>query len=155
VRFFSVQFDAQWQNIWTVTPGGAPRQIIRFTDGRVLWPTISYDGRTIAFERDFEVWKLETGSGQASKVAITRRGAASMPVLDHVTLTTGFSDLSLSPDGRKVVFSKRYSDVLLAKILTDPSMLPSVGQFGMPDLNLRQQEVAALVAFINHPRTRP
>jgi mono/diheme cytochrome c family protein len=49
---------------------------------------------------------------------------------------------------------KRYSDVLLAKILTDPSMLPPVGPFGMPDLNLRQQEVAALIAFINRPRTR-
>jgi Tol biopolymer transport system component len=95
------------QNIWTVTPGGAARQVTRFTDGRVLWPTISYDGRTIVFERDFEVWRLETGSGQASKVAITRRGAASTPVLDHVTLTTGFTDLSLSPDGRKVVFSAR------------------------------------------------
>jgi Cytochrome c len=48
---------------------------------------------------------------------------------------------------------KRYSDVLLAKILTDPSILPAAGSFGMPDLNLRQQEVAALVAFINKPRT--
>jgi cytochrome c peroxidase len=50
---------------------------------------------------------------------------------------------------------KRYSDVLLAKILTDPSILPPAGTFGMPDLNLRHHEVAALVAFINKPRTRP
>ena len=50
---------------------------------------------------------------------------------------------------------KRYSDVLLAKILTDPSILPAAGPFGMPNLNLRQQEVAALIAFINKPRTRP
>jgi hypothetical protein len=50
---------------------------------------------------------------------------------------------------------KRYSDVLLAKILTDPSMLPPAGIWTMPDLNLRSQEVAALVAFINKPRTRP
>lgn len=50
---------------------------------------------------------------------------------------------------------KRYSDVLLAKILTDPSILPPAGTFGMPNLNLRHKEVAALVAFINKPRTRP
>ncbi len=95
------------QNIWTVTPGAQARQVTRFTDGRVLWPTISADGRTIVFERDFEVWKLETASGQAAKVPITRRGAASSPALEHVTLTSGFSDLALSPDGRKVVFAAR------------------------------------------------
>jgi Tol biopolymer transport system component len=95
------------QNIWALTPGGQPRQITRFTDGRVLWPTISADGRAIVFERDFEVWKLDAASGQAAKVPITRRGAASTPAIDHVTLTNGFSDLALSPDGRKVVFVAR------------------------------------------------
>ncbi len=95
------------QNIWTITPGGPARQVTRFEDGRVLWPTISNDARTIVFERDFEVWKLDTASGQAAKVPITRRGAASSPAIEHVTLTTGFSDLALSPDGRKVAFAVR------------------------------------------------
>jgi Tol biopolymer transport system component/C-terminal processing protease CtpA/Prc len=95
------------QNIWTITPGAPARQVTRFSDGRVLWPTISADGRAIAFERDFEVWRLETANGQAAKVPITRRGAASTPEVEHVTLTNGFSDLALSPDGRKVVFTAR------------------------------------------------
>ena len=55
------------QNIWTQPLGGAAKQVTRFTDGRVLWPTISYDGRTIVFERDFEVWKLDIGSGQSQQ----------------------------------------------------------------------------------------
>src|SRR5688572_23223328 len=29
------------QNIWTLTLGAQPRQVTRFTDGRVLWPTIA------------------------------------------------------------------------------------------------------------------
>lgn len=104
------------QNVWMLAlserqrvegMGGAPRQVTRFTDGRVLWPTISYDGREIVFERDFEVWKLDTASGQAAKVAIGKRGAPSGPSLEHVTLTTGFQDLALSPDGRKAVFVAR------------------------------------------------
>jgi Tol biopolymer transport system component/C-terminal processing protease CtpA/Prc len=95
------------QNLWIVTPGGAPRQVSRFDDGRVLWPTISYDGRTIVFERDFEIWKLETADGRAARVPITKRGAPAAPSLEHVTLNNGFSDLALSPDGRKVVFVAR------------------------------------------------
>jgi len=92
------------QNIWTLPLGSAARQVTSFTDGRVLWPTISYDGKTIVFERDFEVWKMDTAGGPPSKVAITKRGAPAAPALEHVSLTNGFSDLALSPDGRKVVF---------------------------------------------------
>ena len=95
------------QNIWTQPLGGAARQVTRFTDGRVLWPTISYDGRTIVFERDFEIWKLDTSGGQASKVTISKRGVPPTAATEHVTLNNQFQDLSLSPDGRKVVFVAR------------------------------------------------
>src|ERR1044071_6506991 len=38
-------------NIWTVTPGRTDaRRASNFTDGRVLWPSIAYDGREIVFE---------------------------------------------------------------------------------------------------------
>jgi Tol biopolymer transport system component/C-terminal processing protease CtpA/Prc len=107
-RLFFVSDRSGAQNLWAVTPGDrTPRQVTSFKDGRVLWPTISYDGRTIVFERDFEIWKLETSGGQPAKVPIARRGTAAASTFEHVTLTNGFQDLSLSPDGRKVVFSAR------------------------------------------------
>jgi Tol biopolymer transport system component/C-terminal processing protease CtpA/Prc len=95
------------QNVWQLTPGESPRQVTRFTNGRVLWPTMSYDGRTIVFERDFEIWKLETADGRAAKVTIAKRGVPSTPLLEHVTMNNDFQDLALSPDGRKVVFVAR------------------------------------------------
>jgi Tol biopolymer transport system component/C-terminal processing protease CtpA/Prc len=95
------------QNLWMLEMGGPPRQVTRFTEGRVLWPTISHDGRTIVFERDFEVWSLDTAQGRASRVSITKRGMPAMPLIEHATLNNGFQDLALSPDGRKVVFVAR------------------------------------------------
>lgn len=97
------------QNIWTRTIGGrsAARQVTKFQDGRVLWPSISYDGRMIVFEHNFQIWKVETDSGRTSQVAITRRGAASGPAVDHLRLTEQFRDLALSPDGKKVAFIAR------------------------------------------------
>ena len=95
------------QNLWALTLGGTPRQITRFTSGRVLWPTMSHDGRAIAFERDFEVWMLDTADHRAAPVKISKRGVAAMPLVDRVTLNNGFQDLALSPDGRKVVFTAR------------------------------------------------
>jgi len=50
---------------------------------------------------------------------------------------------------------KRYSDGLLSMMLTNPAMIPKPDIWQMPDLKLQRQEVAALVAFINKPRTRP
>lgn len=92
------------QNVWSkaVTGTAAPRQLTNFTRGRVLWPSLAADGRLMAFEHDFEIWTLDTTTNAASRVAITRRGAPAATGVEHVTLTEGFTDLALSPDGRKV-----------------------------------------------------
>ncbi|HSB10805.1 MAG TPA: DPP IV N-terminal domain-containing protein [Blastocatellia bacterium] len=102
------------QNIWMSSPGRGDRkgnsnarQITKFKDGRVLWPNISYDGRTIVFERNFAIWKLDTASGQSSEVPITRRGAPAGPSVEHLRLTDQIQELALSPDGKKVAFVVR------------------------------------------------
>jgi Tol biopolymer transport system component/C-terminal processing protease CtpA/Prc len=95
------------QNLWLLPLGGAAREITHFKSGRVLWPSISYDGREIVFERNFEIWKLDTASGRAAKVDIVKRGAPAAPALAHVSLAGRFQQLVLSPDGRKVAFLAR------------------------------------------------
>jgi Tol biopolymer transport system component len=92
------------QNVWVKPLGGGERQVTRFRDGRVLWPSISYDGRTIVFERDFEIWRLDTGSGQAAVVRLARRSAPPATSPERLSLNNRFSDLALSPDGKKVAF---------------------------------------------------
>ena len=90
------------ENIWSAdTATGAEHQITHFTSGRCLWPTISYDGRTIVFERNFAIWKLDTHSGNAAEVAITLRGAPSAEGVTHTNLTH-WRDLAISPDGNKL-----------------------------------------------------
>jgi Tol biopolymer transport system component/C-terminal processing protease CtpA/Prc len=103
VYFMSDQGGAE--NIWEKPlHGGAAKQITHFTEGRVLWPSISYDGKTIVFEREFGIWKLDVASSKATPIEIVRRGAPSTPEPTHVTLNNGFRDLTLSPDGRKISF---------------------------------------------------
>jgi tricorn protease len=95
------------ENIWQAAIGGTARQLTRFAKGRVLWPSITTDGRTIAFERDFGIWTLDTATGRTSEVKPGLRGAAAAPPVEHQRFTNQFSDLSLSPDGRKVAFIVR------------------------------------------------
>jgi Tol biopolymer transport system component/C-terminal processing protease CtpA/Prc len=96
------------ENIWQVpAAGGTPHQVTTFTNGRVLWPSITAKGDTIVFERDFQVWKLDTTTAAVSAVPITRIGAPAGPAVEHVRLSNQFRDLALSPDGKKIAFATR------------------------------------------------
>ena len=97
------------ENIWRVSPdaGSSAAQVTHFTDGRVLWPDAAARANAIVFERNFAIWKLDPESGNAAEVPITRLGAPAGPAVDHVSLTNDFSDLALSPDGKKVAFAAR------------------------------------------------
>jgi tricorn protease len=95
------------QNVWRRDANGAARPVTNFTAGRVLWPSISYDGRTIVFERDFRVWRLDTAGGRAAEVPITLRGAPSGPGTEHLRQTDQIQDFALSPDGKKVAYVMR------------------------------------------------
>ena len=100
------------QNIWVAalnTSGGRSdfRRLSNFTDGRVLWPSISYDGRAIVFEHNFEHLEVGHGERQATEVSITRRGASSGPAIERLPARRSDRELQLSPDGKKVAFVVR------------------------------------------------
>jgi len=93
------------ENVWSKPAGGGDAHAVTsFKSGRVLWPTMSYDGKAMVFERGFGVWTLDVASGKTSEVPITLRGASQAPAVEHQTLSTGFQWLALSPDGKKIAF---------------------------------------------------
>ena len=88
------------QNLWTLA-AGKMRQVTKFTAGRVLWPSISYDGKAIAFEHDFKIWQFDTRTAEASVVPITLAAASTTPGRTRLVVAQ-FSDLAVSPDSRKL-----------------------------------------------------
>ncbi|HJX28705.1 MAG TPA: LpqB family beta-propeller domain-containing protein, partial [Thermoanaerobaculia bacterium] len=96
------------ENLWVQEIGesgpGAPAPVTRFTDGRLLWPTVSWDGRTIVFERDLGIWRLDTATGAAAEVAITLQGAPAGPAIARQDFGGDVDELALSPDGKKIAF---------------------------------------------------
>jgi tricorn protease len=95
------------QNIWSAgaASNSAAKPVTTFRDGRVLWPSISKDGRTIAFERDFGIWTVETATGQAREVSIALRGAPAAAGIEHRAFNDQIQELALSPDGKKIAFT--------------------------------------------------
>ncbi len=101
------------QNLWVKTVSGTPKQLTHFSKGRVLWPTMGYNGKTLVFEHDFKIWKYDIASAKAAEVNIARRGAPAGPGTEHQRLTAQFRGLVLSPDGKKTAFVA-HGDVFVA-----------------------------------------
>gem|GEM_PF-104275 len=121
------------ENLWAQPvaggrPAGEARRVTGFTDGRVLWPSAARDGRTIVFERDFGVWRADVATGQASAVPVTLRGAPAASAVERLTLTSGFQELALAPDGRKLAFTAR--GVVFATVARDPATAGGAGGAG-------------------------
>ncbi len=106
-QLFFVSDRSGTENFWSLTPGSLPRQLTHFTDGRVLWPGIAHDGKSLVFERDFAIWNLDPATGKTAQIPITLRGAPAGPATTHLSLPANFSDLELSPDGKKIAFVAR------------------------------------------------
>ena len=73
------------------------------------------DGGLVVFERDFGIWSMRLPDGRPGPVSITLRGAPQHTAREHLTLTNGFSNLALAPDGKKVAFTVR-GDVFAASV---------------------------------------
>lgn len=91
------------QNIWSQRLSANANQLTNFKDGRVLWAKISYDVNEIVFERDFQIWKMNTSSGKASPLPVTLRGSVGSPFVENKTISSNIKKFALSPDGKKVV----------------------------------------------------
>ncbi|MGH8280044.1 MAG: S41 family peptidase [Gammaproteobacteria bacterium] len=91
-------------NLWQVNLSGNEHALTHFTDGRALWPTISANGKLIAFQRGWNIWTLDPARGNAQEIPITLGGAIAGPGIEHQTFSKDFTDLVLSPDGKKLAF---------------------------------------------------
>ncbi len=93
--------------LWARGGDGHARQLTSLHGGRVLWPTVSRDGRLIAFERGMKIWTYDVSAGTTHELPIVPRGLPDVVTQRHLTLANRFTALSLSPDGKKIAFVGR------------------------------------------------
>jgi C-terminal processing protease CtpA/Prc len=89
------------------------KAVTNFKNGRVLWPSISYDGSAIVFERDLGIWRLDTTTGATAAIPLKLEGVAAAPGVEHRRINDRFTDFALAPDGKKFAFIAR-GDVFAA-----------------------------------------
>ncbi|HEX4592595.1 MAG TPA: S41 family peptidase [Gemmataceae bacterium] len=95
-------------NIWKLSlTGEPPRQITHHTSGSLFWPSISADGRTIVYEENFGLCKLDVsnGHGQPVEVKIDIVTDTRENNLETKTVTSEADAYHLSPSGKRAVIA--------------------------------------------------
>lgn len=96
------------ENLWYLPlDGGEPHQVTRFSDGRLLFPAIARRSGLIVFERDWRLWRLDPVSGDCAPIDVRVRADTKYTPVRVESWSRGFSELRLSPDGKKLAFVAR------------------------------------------------
>jgi tricorn protease len=93
-------------NIWKISEkGGAPVQVTHHTSGNLFFPSISADGKTIVYEENFGLWKLDTASGKSSQINIDIKSDVKENETDLRTIANEADGFNLSPSTRRAAIS--------------------------------------------------
>lgn len=116
IYFVSDRDGGGLTNIWRVPEkGGKAEKITQFTSGDVRWPSISADGKTIVFEHDFGVWKLDVASRRAAPIKLDIEAETQLDPEEIRTFQSRADQFHIQPGGRRVVFST-YGEIFTAPV---------------------------------------
>src|SRR5882724_4075531 len=88
-------------NIWKISDkGGKETQVTHHTDGNLFFPSISADGKTIVYEDNFGLWKLDTATGKSAEIVVDIKADSKENEKELVTLTDA-QGFSLSPSNKR------------------------------------------------------
>ena len=106
VYFVSDRDESGVTNIWRVAErGGNAEPVTTFKDGDVRFPSISTDRRTIVFEHNFGVWKLDVASKRATQLHFPIAAETQDNAVEVRDISSQADDYALAPSGRRIVVS--------------------------------------------------
>jgi tricorn protease len=105
-RAGSPKLRAAVRNIWKIPEeGGSPLQVTFHESGALYYPSLAADRKTIVYEQDFGIWKLDLGGGQTRPVKINIAADDAENNVETVTVNGELDSYSLSPSGKRAVIS--------------------------------------------------
>jgi tricorn protease len=106
IYFVSDREGGGLTNIYRVREtGGDAEPVTRFKSGDVRFPAISGDGKTIVFEHDFGIWKLDVASRDVRAIPLEIAAETQETLTEFRDFNSTADDYDLAPDGRRIVLS--------------------------------------------------
>ncbi len=87
--------------------GGKAEQVTDFKAGDVRFPSISADGKTLVFEHDFGIWKLDLAGKKATPIKLDIAAETQESLTEFRDLNSQADEFDVAPNGRKAVVGIR------------------------------------------------
>ena len=106
VKFGSPEVMKSVNNIYKISDkGGKPVQVTKHGDGNLYFPSISADGKTIVYEDNFGIWKLDVASGKSTEIRVEIKSDVKENDTELVTLANAAEGFSISPSNRRAAIA--------------------------------------------------
>ncbi len=92
-------------NLYTLN-NGKPTRLTKF-EASLKYPSISADGSTIVFQKEYQIWKYDTKSKRTKLVPIQVVRNNTLAKTQNFNTNNNISDFDISPDGEKFCFVSR------------------------------------------------
>ena len=107
-------------NVWKIAPtGGAAAQVTSFKKDGVQFASMSPDGKTIAFENEFEIWTLDVPAGKPRKVVVDIEADSKENLVEMLPSKSKADGFDPTPDGDAVAV-EFHGELFL--VPTDPEL---------------------------------
>ena len=108
VKFGGPEVMKSANNLWKISDqGGKPVQVTQHTSGALFFPSMSADGKTIVYEENFGLWKLDVASGRSSEIRITIPSDVKDNDVVLRTISGEADAFSLSPSTKRAAVATR------------------------------------------------
>src|SRR5580693_4848305 len=102
IKFGGPEVMKSVNNIWKISDkGGAPVQVTHHTSGNLYFPSISADRKTIVYEDNFGLWKLDVSSGKSTEIRVDVKSDSKDNDTELVTINNDADGFNLSPSSRR------------------------------------------------------
>ncbi len=106
IYFVSDREGKGLSNLWRIPEsGGAAERVTSFATGDVRWPSISGDGKTIVFEHDFQVGKLDVASGKTTMLSFAIDTETEENLSEYRTFRSEVDDYDVNPAGTRIALA--------------------------------------------------
>jgi tricorn protease len=136
-------------NIWRASDGSQPEQITQFTTGDVRFPGISADGKTIVFEHDFGIWKLDVATRTVKPIPLQIVAETQQTLTEFRDFNSTVDDYDLAPDGKQIVFTVHGELFTAPTNPDDGGELRQLTEGAARDLDVQYSTDGKSIAFIS------
>jgi tricorn protease len=147
IYFVSDREGGGLTNVWRVSEsGGKADRVTSFREGDVRFPSISADGKTIVFEHDFGISKLDLATKRVTPLHFDI-GAETEESLSEVRdFNSMADDYALAPNSRRIVVSV-HGEIFTAPV--DEGDLRQITDSAARDTNVEYSPDGKWIAFVS------